>query len=74
MPSEFELHLMEQGNEVESYARNLFPGGIEVSTSGEHAVEDTDRLMAEHMHVILLKSAKAVVSLFIGFVWVLTRE
>lgn len=37
---------------MESYARNLFPGGIEVSTTGEHAVEDTIRLMAEHMPVI----------------------
>jgi hypothetical protein len=43
---------MEQGNEVESYARNLFPGGIEVSTTGEHAVEDTLRLMAERIPVI----------------------
>ena len=43
---------MEQGNEVESYARNLFPGGIEVSTTGEHAVEDTTRLMTERMAVI----------------------
>jgi len=51
-PSEFDLHLMEQGNEVESYARNLFPGGIEVSTTGEHAVEDTRRLMAERIAVI----------------------
>ena len=51
-PSEFELHLMEQGNEVESCARNLFPGGIEVSTTGEHAVEDTIRLMTERMTVI----------------------
>ncbi|MBP9697939.1 MAG: DUF2779 domain-containing protein [Candidatus Moranbacteria bacterium] len=49
VPSEFELHLMEQGNEVESYAHNLFPGGIEISTTGEHAVEDTRRLMTEHM-------------------------
>lgn len=52
VPSEFELHLMEQGNEVESYAHNLFPGGIEVSSTGEHAVEDTQRLMAEHMPAI----------------------
>lgn len=52
MPSEFELHLMEQGNEVESYARNLFNGGIEVSTRGEHAVEDTTRLMTEHTAAI----------------------
>jgi hypothetical protein len=51
-PSEFEIHLMEQGNEVESYARNLFPGGIEVSTTGEHAVEDTERLMTERISVI----------------------
>ena len=51
-PSEFDLHLMEQGNEVESYARNLFVGGIEVSTTGEHAVGDTRRLMAEHIPVI----------------------
>jgi hypothetical protein len=51
-PSEFELHLMEQGNEVESYAHNLFPGGIEVSTTGEHAVEDTQRLMTEHIPVV----------------------
>jgi len=50
--SEFELHLLEQGNEVESYARNLFAGGIEVSTTGEHAVEDTTRLMAEKMPTI----------------------
>ena len=52
VPSEFELHLMEQGNEVESYARNLFNGGIEVSTRGEHAVEDTTRLMTEHTAAI----------------------
>lgn len=51
-PSEFDLHLMEQGNEVESYAHNLFTGGIEISTTGEHAVEDTRRLMAEHTPVI----------------------
>lgn len=52
MPSEFELHLMEQGNEVESYARKLFPDGIEVSTTSEHAVEDTARLMADQTPVI----------------------
>lgn len=50
--SEFEIHLLEQGNEVESYARNLFPGGIEVSTTGEHAMEDTLRLMAERTPVL----------------------
>ena len=54
VPSEFELHLMEQGNEVESYAHNhnLFSGGIEISTTGIHAVEDTARLMSRHTAVI----------------------
>lgn len=44
-PSAFELNLMEQGNIVESYARNLFPGGIEVVETGERAVEETTRFM-----------------------------
>jgi hypothetical protein len=44
--SDFELHLMEQGNEVESYARNLFPSGVEIVASGEAAVSETIRLMA----------------------------
>ena len=52
LPSEFDVHLMEQGNEVESYARNLFTGGIEVSTTGERAFEDTRRLMTERLPVI----------------------
>jgi hypothetical protein len=43
--SEFEKHLLEQGNEVESYARNLFPGGIEVVGTGEEACHETVRLM-----------------------------
>lgn len=51
-PSEFDLHLMEQGNEVESYARNLFPDGIEVSSAGERAVGDTSRLMTERIPAI----------------------
>jgi hypothetical protein len=51
-PSEFDLHLMEQGNEVESYARNLFADGIEVSTVGEHAAGDTRRLMTEQIPAI----------------------
>jgi hypothetical protein len=52
--SAFERHLMEQGNEVESFARNLklFDGGIEVSSSGEDACRDTARLMAEHIPTI----------------------
>ncbi len=43
--SEFERHLMQQGNEVESCARNLFPGGIAVSSNGEDACHETIRLM-----------------------------
>jgi hypothetical protein len=45
--SEFELHLMEQGNEVESIAHGLeiFENGIEVQTNGEEAVSETLRLM-----------------------------
>lgn len=43
--SAFEQNLMEQGNEVEAYARNLFPGGMEVVETGEAAVEETVRFM-----------------------------
>jgi hypothetical protein len=44
--SEFDKHLMEQGNEVESCARNLFPNGVEVVSRGEDACNETVRLMA----------------------------
>lgn len=44
--SEFEKNLVEQGNEVESYARNLFPGGIEVIERDERGVEETVRFIA----------------------------
>jgi hypothetical protein len=50
--SDFELHLIEQGNEVESVARGRFPGGVLVSESGELAVADTIRLMAEKVPAI----------------------
>jgi hypothetical protein len=52
--SSFEQHLMEQGNEVESCARNLklFDGGTEVSSSGENACHDTARLMTEKVPTI----------------------
>jgi len=50
--SEFEKHLMEQGNEVESCARNLFPGGIEVVSRGEDACRETVRLMASKVPTI----------------------
>ena len=50
--SEFDKHLMEQGNEVESCARNLFPGGIEVVSRGEDACRETVRLMASKVPTI----------------------
>lgn len=50
--SDYELHLIEQGNEVESVARGLFPAGVLVSESGERAVADTIRLMAEKSSAI----------------------
>lgn len=43
--SEFEKHLLEQGNEVDSIARNLFPGGVEVVGTGDEACQETVRLM-----------------------------
>lgn len=54
--SEYELHLVEQGNEVESVARGRFPGGVLVSESGERAVADTVRLMAEKVPAIFQAS------------------
>ena len=50
--SAFEQNLMEQGNEVEQYARNLFSGGIEVVETGERAVEETVRFMTAKMSSI----------------------
>jgi hypothetical protein len=44
--SEFEKHLLEQGNEVDAYARNLFSGGVEAVSTGERAAEETLRYMA----------------------------
>ena len=50
--SEFDKHLMEQGNEVESCARNLFPGGVLVAATGEDACNETVRLMASKVSAI----------------------
>ncbi len=50
--SEYELHLVEQGNEVESVTRGRFPGGVLVGESGERAVAETVRLMAEKVPAI----------------------
>ncbi len=44
--SPFELQLAEQGNEVEEWARKLFPQGVLVTQTGDGAVEETQHLMA----------------------------
>jgi hypothetical protein len=50
--TEFEKHLLEQGNEVEACARQLFPGAVLVSATGDAAVEETRRLMAAGTNAI----------------------
>jgi hypothetical protein len=44
--TEFDKHLLEQGNEVEAEARKLFPDAVLVSATGDDAVEETRHLMA----------------------------
>lgn len=44
--TDFEKHLLEQGNEVEECARQLFPDGVLVTATGDEACEETRRLMA----------------------------
>lgn len=43
--SPFELQLAEQGNEVEEYARKLFPTGVAVTKTGDDAVVETEQFM-----------------------------
>ena len=50
--SPFELQLVEQGNEVETYARNLFSGGVAVVATGDEAVRETERLMLSEVPAI----------------------
>src|SRR5262245_30954470 len=50
--SEFELHLVEQGNEVEAFARNLWPGGVFGALGGEDGCRETERLMASSVPAI----------------------
>jgi hypothetical protein len=45
-PTQFELHQMEQGNEVEAWARKLFPAGRLMTAAGDEACLETQRLMA----------------------------
>jgi hypothetical protein len=51
--TEFEKHLLEQGNEVEEQARQLFPNGVLVTATGDEALEETRRLMASSTEAIL---------------------
>lgn len=50
--SAFELQLVEQGNEVEAYARNLFPGGVQITETGDEAVRETEQLMLSKVPAI----------------------
>ncbi len=50
--SPFELQLVEQGNEVETYARNLFPGGVQVTATEDEAVRETERLVLARVSAI----------------------
>jgi len=45
--SEYEQHLLEEGNEVERYARKLFPSGVEVQAYGALGVIQTEELLKE---------------------------
>lgn len=70
--SPFELQLVEQGNEVEAYARGLFPGGVEVTATGDEAVRETERLILAKAPAIF--QATFVVDGFITKVDVLARD
>jgi hypothetical protein len=50
--SPFELQLAEQGNEVEEYARRLFPNGVLVTETGDEAVRETEQFMASEAPAI----------------------
>lgn len=70
--SPFELQLVEQGNEVEAYARNLFPGGVLVTATEDEAVRETERLMLSKVPAIF--QATFVVDGFITKVDVLAYD
>ena len=70
--SPFELQLAEQGNEVEAYARNLFPGGVLVTETGDEAVRETVRFMLAKVPAIF--QATFVVDGFITKVDVLAYD
>jgi hypothetical protein len=45
--SDFQKQLIEQGNEVEGWARKLYRNGVLVESKGVHAVADTQKLLEE---------------------------
>ncbi len=50
--SDFELHLMEQGNEVEIEARKLFPEAVHITSTEDDAVKETKELVEAKTKVI----------------------
>ncbi len=50
--TEFEKHLLEQGNEVEEQARYLFPNGVLVTATDDAALDETRRLMTSGTETI----------------------
>jgi hypothetical protein len=51
-PTQFELHLMEQGNEVEAWARKLFADGRLITATGDQACLETQWLMTAGTNAI----------------------
>ena len=51
-PSPFEQQLIDQGHEVESWARILYPDGVLVSCFGEEAAKETSSLISDGVKVI----------------------
>jgi hypothetical protein len=70
--SPFELQLVEQGNEVEAFARNLFPNGMLVTATEDEAVRETERFMLAKVPAIF--QATFVVDGFITKVDVLAYD
>lgn len=70
--SEFEEHLLEQGNEVDSIARNLFPDGIEIVGYGEEACQETIRHMTSKVPTLF--QATFIVDGFIARIDILAYD
>lgn len=57
--NDFELELIKSGQEVEIWARKLFPDGTLVESTGEQAVMDTKKLIDEGKKVIFQATFEA---------------